>query len=342
MARYVPPPEPKRKSIGEQAQDTIVYLIAVVAIYSILVFMVKIITAPFRILFMTDKQRFAAQLEKARAKIVARECARKVYELSESNPMAQYLSRFKYFPEQYNGDTENETYRVWFDNLKKGTVLDSGLYWAPDVYEVSEEGTKEYSVDFLDYFSRQVEFIKEAPLGAQLKFVRTLQKYYPEFTPNLSVIPSELKDFYERVHSQNLHKELVNVIVGSGIPWDLAEGLVNENLSPADLKAAIRLLQKCAVKKYCKAMSLFCVRYKFNPDLEKDYFSNSVNNILKHTGNEEMAQALIRGDVKAGELTQMFNKATEGADNKEEILALVSRDFFKLMKTKTLREMARG
>ncbi|MBE3087013.1 MAG: hypothetical protein IMZ64_12450, partial [Bacteroidetes bacterium] len=189
-------PVPKKKTIGEQAADTLVYLVVCGTIYYLLTLIAKIFIAPFKILFMSDRGRFAAKLERARAKIRTREVVRMEFDMSEGNPMFQYLVRFKQAPDCYRNDPDNEMYRKWFESLKNGTILDTELCWAPDVYVKTPTGSM-YNRDFLNYFSRQFDLHGAADLKSKVKFMRTIRKFYPEFTPRFSAIPGELKDLYE-------------------------------------------------------------------------------------------------------------------------------------------------
>ena len=328
----------KPKTAGQQIMDMLIYLVIVGVIYYAIIFILKIITTPFRILFTSDSQRFEANLIKAKAKVRAREFVRAGYDVLEDNPMYQYLVRFKYSPDKFKGDPENESYRVWFENLKKGTLLDTDLKWAPEVYVKNSNGTSIYNGDFLDYFSRQFDLHEGAGLVTKIKFMQTIQKFYPEFTPKFSVIPSELKDLYARLQSKELHNELIEVINGSGVPVDLAEGLVNETMTPAEVKASIRVMQKCIARKYGKAMCQFCVEHDYNPDLHEEHFSKAVNDILESTGNEEMALAMVRGNIKPEEITALVNRALSDSDP-EDLLDNINSEFFRTMKTKTLKEV---
>jgi len=333
--RYVMP-EPKKHTAGEQVKDTLIYLIVAGTIYYIIVLIARVVTAPFRILFMTDKQRFQARLDKDRAKIKARRLMRAAFDASEANPMYQYLLRFKYSPEQFKNDPDNGFYKSWFEDLKKGTLLDTHLVWAPDVYGMSVVGTRMMNESFLDYFSQQFDLHENASLGDKIRFMGTIRKFYPEFTPKFSVIPSELADLRARLQSRKLHNELLEVISGSGVPLDLAESLVNKDMSSAEIKASIRVMQKCLARKYGKAMCQFCVKHNFNPDLHEDYFSDAVNNILEHTQNEEMALALIRGDMGPEEIDTIVKKAMVDFGSRQELLSNVRKEFRRAMKSKTL------
>jgi hypothetical protein len=121
------------------------------------------------------------------------------------------------------------------------------------------------------------------------------------------------------------------------VPADLAEELVVEEMTPAEIKVAVRAIQKCLAKKYGKAMCRFCVEHDFNPDLHEEHFSKAVNDILESTGNEEMALAMVRGNIKPEEITALVNRVLSDSEP-EDLLDNINSEFFRVMKSKTLKE----
>lgn len=333
MKHYTPPP-PVKKSAGEQIADTLVYLVVCLAIYYLLVLLAKVFIAPFKFLFMSDRARFADKLVRSKAKIRDRELARDNYDTSEANPMYQYLVRFKYAPSEYKGDPDNAKYQEWFEDLKNGVVLDTELRWAPDVYS---NGT--YNEDFLDYFSRQLDLHGKTDLKTKIRFMRTVRKFYPEFTPRFSMIPAELNDLYERLRSKKLKGELAEVISKSGVPAGLAKKIVKDGMSSSEVKAAVRTIQKCRAIGWSEASCALAVKHGYNPDEHEDYFNEAVNNIVENTKNEEAALALIRGDISAEELTAIAKKAMNESEDTAELLENFSSEFFRTMKSKTLKQV---
>jgi hypothetical protein len=330
--KYTPVPAPV-KSAGEQAKDTLVYLVICLVLYYFLTLLAKVFIAPFKYLFMTDRARFAVKIARSKAKIQARKAARELFDTSEANPMYQYLVRFKYASADYKGDPENAKYQKWFESLKNGTILDTGLLWAPEVYL---NGT--YNEDFLDYFSRQYNLHKVADLKTRIRFMETIRKFYPEFTPRFSVISTELNDLYERLRSKKLHNELAEVISKSGIPMELAKEIVSKDMSSDQIKSAIRTVQKCKAVGWGNAGCKFAVKHGYNPDEHEDYFNEAVNNIIEYAKNEDIALALIRGDISAEELTALAKKALAYGEP-EEVQANLAREFLRAIKSKTLKQV---
>jgi hypothetical protein len=332
-------PEPKKKTIGEQAADTLVYLIVCGTIYYLLTLIAKVFIAPFKILFMSDRARFTAKVERSKARVRAREIARMEFDMSEENPMFQFLVRFKQAPENYRDDPDNEMYRKWFEALKNGTILDTELRWAPDVYAKTSTGSM-YNEDFLNYFSRQFDLHEAADLKSKVKFMRTLRKFYPEFTPKFSAIPEELKDLYERLHSKKLQGELVEVIQKGGVPEQLAIGMVQKGVSAGKIKDSIRIVKKCRALGWCDAGCEFAAKHGYDPDEHEDYLNETVNNILDKLENETIALAIIHGDVRPQELDGLIKRAMKCSEGSEELLENINRGFMSLMKAKTLKQIS--
>jgi hypothetical protein len=333
-------PEPRRKSVGEQMADTLLYLIICGTVYYLLTLIAKVFIAPFKFLFMSDRDRFAAKLERSKAKVQARELARVEFDTSEENPMVQYLLRFRQAPENYRNDSENNTYRKWFEALKKGTILDTELQWAPDVYVKTSTG-KMYNEDFLNYFSRQFDLHETANVKSKIKFMNTIRKFYPEFTPKFSAIPFELKDLYERLHSKKLNAELVEAIHGNDVPLELAKDLVKDGVSAGKIKSSIHLVRKCRAIGWGDAGCRFAAKHDYDPDEHEDCVNEAVNNIMEKVQNEKIALAMLRGDIGPQELNDLIQKAMRGnGGGYEELLGNIDRDFMSFMKAKTLKQVA--
>ena len=113
--RYTPT-APVKKSAGQQVKEMAVYLTVMAVVYVVFSFLVTVITWPFRVLFMSDRQRFQLTVDREKAKVVRRNQFREGYAVYPRNPLYQYTERFKIHPEFFRGDPHNEEYRVWFEN----------------------------------------------------------------------------------------------------------------------------------------------------------------------------------------------------------------------------------
>ncbi len=113
-------PKPAKKTAGEQAKDWAIYFIVMGIIFVVLDAIFKAITWPFRMVLRTDRQRFQDRVDQQKSKIFKRTELRRAYDNSESNPLFQYLERFKLNPDNYIGDPNNEVYNQWFEKMKEG------------------------------------------------------------------------------------------------------------------------------------------------------------------------------------------------------------------------------
>jgi hypothetical protein len=333
--RYIPE-VPKKKSAGEQVKDMAFYLVIMAAVYFVFYFLFLIISWPFRMLLMSDRQRFQAKIDQGKAKILKRTELRKAFEVSDSNPLFQYIERFKLHPLMYLQDPDNDQYEAWFEEMKEGKILDSKLMWAPEIYRASKENGLSMNPSFLDYLSRQLELHTSKGLGSQVLLMKTIRDLYPEFTPKFSVIPSEINNYREEVKSEDLQEELIKTIGGKGISKELAQELVNWAMNTDELKKAVLVSQKCFKNGFCEVMALFCAKFDYDPD---DLQAKSVNLILKLLGNESIASAVIHGDIEVDDVTEMIQEA-QGQEG--DLAENVNTKFGEILRDKCQIQFARG
>lgn len=325
-----------KKTASEKIKNSIFDFVVVMVVYWILVSLVQVLLEPFRILFMSDRQRFASKMAKAKEKIEKRVYNRKIYDEDPNNMLSLYLERFKIHPDKYVGDCNNDNILNWFNGLKNGILLDTDLTWAPEVYEgdlISE--------NFLNYLLNQVELHRNSSLRDQVSFMKTLRNFYPEFTPKYSVLLSEIKGFQEKAKAQALTQELTDVVIGSGVPDELAQELVKAYLTPKELKEAITVVRGCTVKGYGIEMGRFCLAHKYDVNTAEQETSDMVNQILTFSNNEDIALALIRGSLSFEELNEMLkNVLDQEFGSKKSSVKFFNNQFYGIMKNKTLRELS--
>jgi len=331
--KYVPE---RTKTAGEMVKDYIFYAIVIGVVYFLITSVLKVLVAPFRILFLSDRQRFEARLEKARAKVCARELAREDYETSEDNPMVQYIARFKVCPEKYRNDPDNETYLQWYEDLKNGVLLDSELLWAPEIYVKDSSGENQYNQEFLDYLSRQLDLHEGSrDFGARVLFLKTIRRFYPEFTPKFSVMASEIADLNGRICTRNINSEVVQAIQKKGVSQKMAKNLVGKSAN--EIVGAVDIIRKCQALGYGEAMGAFCVKYGFNPEHE---LAAGVDSILKATQNEELAKTLANGVLKPVEVTALVERALgEPRETVEDLYNNISREMHRTIRSKAAGEL---
>jgi len=339
MTSRFKPTEPSRpKTAGEQVKDMAVYMLVMGAVYFVFYFLFLAITWPFRMLFRSPRQSFQANLDQMKVKVTKRTLARKAYDSDESNPLFQYVERFRLHPELYQMDQDSNQYQEWFENMKSGKILDTKLNWAPEVY-CNLNDNLFVSGEFLDYFSRQVELHQAESFRSQVHFLRTVRNLYPEFTPEFSKIPKEIEGYRDEVKCFELQEELIQTIGGKGISKKLAEELVSITKSSEELKQAILTVKECEAKGFGEEMSLYCIRYGYNPNHER---ADEVNLLIKEMGNVEIASAIARGVIKMDELVKISKNAYERGGSKERILNRINESFKDILRGKCQAELCGG
>lgn len=331
---------PRMKSAGEQAKDMVVYLLTVGAIYLVLYWIFLVVTAPFKFLFMSDGQKLGAKIKRAKEKIACRDALRRKYAEDEGNPMNQYVNRFKLYPEEYREDPENEQYRLWFEGLKNGTLLDTELRWAPDVWRETADG-KVITEEFLNYFARQAELHAERGVGIRMAFLKTVRNLYPEFTPRFSVIADEIEEMRERAKAGELYAELTAELEKKGVPKELAGELLKMNLGLEKLREAIVTVKRGLDRGYSQAMCLYCIRK--NVDLDDPFIEangGTIGRVLDELEDEAMATAMIAQEFTEQEFANIVDIADEATDDGNEMREIISGEFRELMKRKCAEEIS--
>lgn len=323
--KYTPPPVVK-KTAAESAKETIIYVIVMVAFYYVVTLILKVIVAPFRILFISDRQRFKEKLNRDKEKVIKRMSSREQYDENPNNPLYQYLDRFKINPSLYRNDPDNQIYSDWYKDLKSGKILDSKLLWAPDVYKGEDASI---NPDFLNYLEQQINLHAEASLKDRMKFLNVIRNLYPEFTARLSVMLDEIAGYRKEVETHETEEELVRTLSAKGISKELAKALITQSTNPDNLKKSINIVKACLEKDYCSAMALYSAKNNYNPD---DELSEGVNLVLERLGNESIAGALIRGDITYSDIVTMTKEAFEESEDDDEVRFIVNDKFIQLMK----------
>ena len=242
---HVPIYKPAKKTIQEQFTGYVVFFVIVYGIWIVLEAILKALFFPIKVLITSDKEKFEAQVKANQKKILLRRDVRQQYASEAANPFCQYVERFKIHPEEYRSDPDNKYYQDWFAALQNGTILDSKLVWAPEVYSIDTCDNVEVTRDFLDYFSNQVEMHLQSSFPTKIAFLRTVRAMYPEFTPKFSVMLSEIQNLSEKVKAQELRTELIEAIVSKGIPATLANAFINISSDVNDIKKFIKISKAC-------------------------------------------------------------------------------------------------
>jgi hypothetical protein len=274
----------RKKSLGEQVKETATELVWVFVIYLVLYWLFMAVTWPFRAMFRTDKENLERKLERVREQIRARKELRKSCLADPNDPLNVYLE-YKLHPEK----GENP-YAGWFEDLKAGRIADPALRWAPEVY--NEE--KVMSPEFVEYLARQIAVCRASGIGTKTALLRTVRRYYPEFTPKYSVMVSEVEAFRKGALTRELCGELVGAITAKGVPEAVARSFVDSGKTVEEIQKLIPVVKKFTGNGCSPEFTLFCLKHGIGPDHRFLEFGMS---LLDSLGSEELALAGMSGGL---------------------------------------------
>jgi hypothetical protein len=326
-------PEVRKKTAAEEVRANIFTAVLAVVIYYVIVCTLKALFSPLRYLFASSKELYAEDEQKALEKVHNRKVKRGYHTTDEDSMLNQYIERFQKNPLKYAKDASNVLYKEWYEAYQNGTLLDSILEWAPEVYVEDENYDRSPNPEFLFYLGRQVDLHNHAGFRDRHVFLKTIGDFYPEFTAKLSVIPSEIDEMREEITAKDLKNELVSEITTKGVGQKFVESILKQDL-PHQLKKNILLARKCSENNYCVAMFQYCVATGFEPD-EGD-LSMAVNGILENIKVEELATVLIKGTLSQEEVLEIMEMSRKLASKNEGVLDRT--EMAKYLLDKKLRE----
>ena len=296
-------PTPRKKTAGEEFKENVIFAVSMVIIFVVLERTFSLLFAPIKYLLKSDKERYEDKLAIARAKIYNRKRIREMQSLNPDSMLKQYVNRLQMNADKYVGDPDNQVYLDWYESLKNGTLIDSGLSWAPDVYITDPDYDHVMSCEFLDYLSNQVKLhLSNGSFKERHVFLQTIRNLYPEFTPTFSRILEEIEELRERVASKNLRQELISEITKKGISRDVALQIIEKNPTPEKLTEYISLAKRYAEKGYCAELTSYCLRT--GNTVEPEY-EVAVNSILDCLPVDELATALIKKSLTPEEVIKI-------------------------------------
>jgi hypothetical protein len=162
-----------------------------------------------------------------------------------NDPMFQFQARFIEDPKSYQGDPDNKIYKAWYENWKKGEVLDSNLRWVPEVYDGDS-----FTPEFLEYMKIQYALHKKASWIDKTKFLNTIRQFYPEFSASFKGMAQDLARYSDMVNDETLQGELQEELKKYGLSEELADYLAKKDLSVKELQRQAEYLKSCAERGY--------------------------------------------------------------------------------------------
>lgn len=162
-----------------------------------------------------------------------------------NDPMYQYQIRFLEEVSTYRRDPDNKVYASWYESWKKGEVLDTTLRWVPVMYTESDEMTPE----FVAYMKIQYFLHKDrAGFLDRIKFMRTIRKYYPEFSATYRGMGEDLARYCSIITEYDMEETLRKEIKKFGLPDDYVDYLLEQEVSPKELREAALFFRDCVAE----------------------------------------------------------------------------------------------
>jgi hypothetical protein len=222
--------KPVKKSTAQDLKESAFYFIVIIGVYYLILGIWRIFTAPFRALFVSDQTKLNRKIEIAKEKKLLRD--RILFHSREGEYVpVEKGSCFRYYALTPVPMEEDE--------------LDSKLMSVPTIYYKDIFGRYYISREFLDYLQHQLELHLQSSVGDQRKFLRTIRRLYPEFTPRFDTIESEIKDLMEESNAVVLTRQLITEMEKAGIPNYVARAIVQKNGNdPEALKKEFILAKK--------------------------------------------------------------------------------------------------
>jgi hypothetical protein len=238
MSVYIPKTQaqdPSTKAIGQAAQIIISFIVLMV--------FEKIISWFVKPLVSSVNPNAVKNM------IENKQLARKAYlaeiEQDASDPMHQFQLRFLNEVEFYKNDPDTEVYKTWYTAWKNGQIIDSRLRWVPSVYK--EDG-ETFNPKFLEYMKIQYGLHTQASFVERAKFSRTISKYFPEFSSNLTGLGQDIAQYSDVVAKEVLRDALAKELDKFDLPEDYVTYL--KTLPIAEVKKALPYLKQCADLEY--------------------------------------------------------------------------------------------
>jgi hypothetical protein len=297
---------PAKKSAGEELKQAFTAWIIIVFAYYLITLVVKAVLAPFKLLFDSDKEKLERTLNNVRTRKEARRI--RGANAVRDQMLYEYVQRFKVNTNAYKNDPKNDQYKDWYEAWKSGTLLDSELMYAPDIWIKDYEKNNYMNAEFLDYLEKQLDMHLHTGSDKRHLFLTTIKNYFPEFTAKLSLISGEIGSWRDKSLAKNLKMELIDSIIAKGVTKEVAIFIVNSTDDPDTVKKAIVVARRCSELDYVAAMAIYCIKNNYDPDSDA---GETINLILNTTGNEDLATAVLNGEVTAEDIVTMFEYANK-------------------------------
>lgn len=215
-----------------------------------------------------------------------------------SDPMSQFSLRFLEKPELFRGRSENAKYRAWYDEWKKGNVIDSTLRWAPRCLAEDRETLRP---NFIKYMKIQLDLHKRASWYRRNIFLQTISKYYPEFSPSFKGLETDLTNYESESVERRLIKELENQ-TNTLLPEELTKYLIDQDLSPTKFKKLTLVLKGYSDQGFCPGACICAVENKIRNTSHIEMIHKVVSELKLPA---RVGLAYVKGEIDGDELSEL-------------------------------------
>ena len=220
--------QPAKRSAASELKEGVFYFAIIMVVYYLIVGIWKILTAPFRAIFETDRIRLDRAIKIAKEKMSLRD--RLLFHSRDGKDVRESVHTI-YMLAPVEGRDKDD--------------LDTELMYVPNIYLENYKGKRYISEEFLNYFEHQIELHLQCSWGRRHKFLHTVDRLYPEFTPKFSVMLSEIEALREEAKAARLSKELIDEISNRGVSkYDARQLLLQNENDPEKLMKEIILLKR--------------------------------------------------------------------------------------------------
>jgi hypothetical protein len=297
-----------KKTASEQLQaDVLFYAIGLFCI-AMVIRLFEFIFKPFEEIQMFGHDNTEPVIKKIEAKQQARDKFLAAIEQKVEDPMYQYQERFLINIAYHQKDPDNKIYQDWYEQWKKGHVLDSNLKWVPEVYN-----GEDFNPNFLRYMRIQLRLHKRTSLAHRIQFSNTLFRFYPEFSCSLKGFERDLERYESMVADDLLSRELKTEINKFGLCDSIAEYLSHKDFTAETLEKKAKLL-KVLVERGYKTETCIAVIEKFTKESDADVIAlaGSLDTFITKSGlPPDVCADGLNGDIDIDDLVSIANEMKE-------------------------------
>jgi len=279
-------PDPKK----DFQRNVLVYVIGLI-IVGVFAYILDFLLHPFTRNEKADDKALDKKLEGIKKRQAARDIRTEALAKDTSDPMNKFQAQC------LNGKGCKK-YLQWFNRWKAGRIIDSGLRWAPDIYD--ENGSMQ--INFLKYLKIQIKLHKRDFLG-RVMFLSTVYRYYPEFTATWSGLIRDIAYYESIVMEENLNSELKNEIEIYGLPEEVAEYLADLDVTPNGLKKKAEFLKRCLTLGFNSDQAITMLETGVRPGSREADFMSLVSDKYDLPG--KVGLALARQEITEEDISEL-------------------------------------